>query len=142
MWKSLLVFLKAHIKFVARVIYTYLFFLIHTLSFSKTYSSCFMCVIVTCMRLPFSKIFSNFVHFCQNFQIFCPFLSFFWKIACMPLLSRTSPAFCWKTKSCCDRCFSEQIRPQTTVQLYVLQDYSSVRIGFNMINKCLLYIIC
>ena len=43
--------------------------------------------------------------------------------------------FCWKMKSCFDRCFPQQIRPQTTVQSYILQDYSSVRIGFNMINK-------
>ena len=35
----------------------------------------------------------------------------------------------------CDRCFPWQIRPKTTVQLYILQDYSSVRIGFNTINK-------
>ena len=27
-------------------------------------------------------------------------------------------------------------RPLLTAQLYKLQDYSSVRIGFNMINKC------
>ena len=26
--------------------------------------------------------------------------------------------FCWKIKSCCHRCFSQQIRPQITVQLY------------------------
>ena len=54
-------------------------------------SSCFMCAIVACMRLPFFKIFWSFVHFCQYFQIFCPFLPFFWKIAPMPLLSRIGP---------------------------------------------------
>ena len=43
---------------------------------STAYSSCFMHVIVASMRLPFFKIFSNFVHFCRNFQIFCPFLPF------------------------------------------------------------------
>ena len=32
--------------------------------------------------------------------------------------------------------FPQQIRPQTTVQWYILQDYSSVRISFNMNNKC------
>ena len=43
--------------------------------------------------------------------------------------------FCWKIKSC-DCCFHQQIWPQTTVQLYIaIQGYSSVRIGFNMINK-------
>ena len=43
--------------------------------------------------------------------------------------------FCWKIKSC-DRCFPQQIRPQITVQLYILRIYSSVRIGFRMISKC------
>ena len=35
---------------------------------------------------------------------------------------------CWKIRSC--------IRPQTTVQWYTLHGYSSVKFGFNMINKC------
>ena len=39
------------------------------------------------------------------------------------------PLFCWKKGGV--------IRPQITVQFYILQDYSNVRIGFNMINKCL-----
>ena len=34
-------------------------------------------VIIARSHLPFFKIFSNFVHFCPNFQIFCPFLTFF-----------------------------------------------------------------
>ena len=38
-------------------------------------------------------------------------------------------------KSCCDRFFPQQTIAQNTVQLYVLRDYSSVWIGFNMINK-------
>ena len=58
---------------------------------SRANSSCFMRAIVALMRLPFFKIFWSFVHFCQNFQIFCPFLPFFWKIAPMPLLSRIGP---------------------------------------------------
>ena len=58
----------------------------------RAYSSCFMRAVVKCMRLPFSKIFSNFVHFCPNFQIFCPFLPFLWKITHIPLLSRIGPA--------------------------------------------------
>ena len=37
-------------------------------------------------------------------------------------------------KKYCDHCFPQQIRPQTTVQWYILQDYSSVRIGFSMLN--------
>ena len=32
--------------------------------------------------------------------------------------------FWYKIKNCCDRCFPQQIRPQTTVQLYILRDYS------------------
>ena len=43
--------------------------------------------------------------------------------------------FCWKIKRCCDRCFLQQIRQHTTVQLYILRNVSSVMIGFNMINK-------
>ena len=39
-------------------------------------------------------------------------------------------------KSCCDSCFPLQIRPKTTVQWYILREYSFVWIGFNMINKC------
>ena len=49
-------------------------------------------------HLPFFKIFSNFVHFCPNFQICCSFLPlfnivfpFFRKIGRMPLLSRIGP---------------------------------------------------
>ena len=42
---------------------------------------------------------------------------------------------CWKIKSCFNCCFPLWIRPQTTVQWYIW-DYSSVRIGFNFINKC------
>ena len=63
-------------------------------SLDRTYSSCFMRAIIARMRLPFFKIFSNFVHFCQNFILpfFCPFLRFFWKIARMPFLSRIGPA--------------------------------------------------
>ena len=56
----------------------------------KAYSSCFMHAIVTCMRLPFLKIFSNCVHFSPNFQIISTFFwlfpPFFWKIACIPLI--------------------------------------------------------
>ena len=43
--------------------------------------------------------------------------------------------FCSKIKTCRDCCFPQQIRSQTTVQPYILQDYSSVRIDFNVINK-------
>ena len=42
---------------------------------------------------------------------------------------------CSKIKSCCDHCFPQQFRPQNAFQLYILLDYSSGRIGFNMNNK-------
>ena len=42
----------------------------------------------------------------------------------------------WLEKRWCDRYFPYQLRPQITVQSYILQDYSSVRISFNMNNKC------
>ena len=65
-------------------------------SVSKAYSSCFIHALVACMRLLFFKLFSNFVHICPNFQIFCSFLSFLalflkkkkTKKKRMPLLSR------------------------------------------------------
>ena len=43
--------------------------------------------------------------------------------------------FSCRIKSCCDHCFPWEIRPLTTVPLYILQDYSGVRIGFNVISK-------
>ena len=48
--------------------------------------------IVARMRLPFFKIFSDFAHFSNILPFFSPlFLPFFWKIARMPILSRTGP---------------------------------------------------
>ena len=49
------------------------------------YSGHILAVSCVQLRLPFFKIFSNFVHFCPNFRIFCPFLPFVWNIACMSL---------------------------------------------------------
>ena len=46
-------------------------------SLDRTYSSCFMRAIIARMRPPFFKIFSNFVHFCQNFIL--PFFVLFLK---------------------------------------------------------------
>ena len=41
-----------------------------------------------------------------------------------------------KEKSyCCDHCFLQEIRPQINLQIYILQDYSSVIIGFNVIKR-------
>ena len=39
----------------------------------RAHSSSLLRVIITCDHLPFFKIFLNFVHFCPDFQIFCPF---------------------------------------------------------------------
>ena len=39
----------------------------------RTYSSSLLHVIIVCNHLPFLKIYSGFLHFCPNFQIFCPF---------------------------------------------------------------------
>ena len=39
----------------------------------RTYSNSLLHVINSYNHLPFFKIFSNFVHFCANFQIFCAF---------------------------------------------------------------------
>ena len=43
--------------------------------------------------------------------------------------------FCSKIKSCCDYCFPQQGRPQTTVQLYILWDYSRY-VGFQSLLFC------
>ena len=39
----------------------------------RAYSGSLLRVIIAYNHLPFFKIFSNFVRFCANFQIFCPF---------------------------------------------------------------------
>ena len=46
-------------------------------SSSRTYSCSLLHLIIICNHLPSFKVFSNFVHFCPNFQIICPFLPFF-----------------------------------------------------------------
>ena len=43
----------------------------------RAYSSGLLRAIIACNHLPFFKIFSNFVHFCPNFQIFSPFFALF-----------------------------------------------------------------
>ena len=53
----------------------------------------------------------------------------------LPIFFLYTLLFCWKIKRFCDRCFLQQMRPQITVQLYILLGYSSLRIGFNMIKK-------
>ena len=74
------------------------------LSILRAFSNSLFRAIITHNHMPFFKIFYNFVHFCPNFQIFCPFwpflnifLLFFCKIACAPLLCRIGPdpSFCF-----------------------------------------------
>ena len=62
--------------------------LINKLYHIRAYSSSLLCAIITHNHLPFFKIFSNFVHFCQNFKYF----ALFWKDAHMPFLSTVGPA--------------------------------------------------
>ena len=59
----------------------------------RAYSSSLLHAMIARSHLAFFKIFSGFVHFCPNFQIFSPFLPFFGKIARMPLLSRIGPEY-------------------------------------------------
>ena len=42
----------------------------------RAFSSSLLRAIIAHNHLLFFKIFSNFVYFCPNFQIFCPFLPF------------------------------------------------------------------
>ena len=64
---------------------------------TRAYSISLLCLITVCIHLPFFKIYSNFVYFCPNVQIICPFFNipsgFFWKIALTPLLSRKGPDY-------------------------------------------------
>ena len=57
-------------------------------TYTKGYSSSLLHAIAARIHLSFFKIFSNFVHFCPKFQIFCPFLLFvnsfsllFWNVS-------------------------------------------------------------
>ena len=43
---------------------------------ARAYSSSVLHAIIAHNHLPLFKIFSNFVHFCPNFQIFCSFSTF------------------------------------------------------------------
>ena len=61
----------------------------------RAYSSSLLYAIIIYNHLPFFKIFSDFVDFCPNFQIFFPFLTFLCPFAeksqPMPLLFRIGP---------------------------------------------------
>ena len=63
------------------------------------YSSSLFHAIITYNHLPFSKVFSNFIQLCPNFQIFCPFLPFFWNCMHAPLLSRIGPETSTKSRN-------------------------------------------
>ena len=68
------------------------------------------------------------------------FFSFTHTLLYVLIMSRTSfrvntLLFCGKIQNCCDSCFPWQIRAKTTIHWYILRDYSSVEIGFNINNK-------
>ena len=46
-------------------------------SINRAFSSSLLRAVIARNHLSFFKIFSNFVYFCQNFQICCPFFPFF-----------------------------------------------------------------
>ena len=54
----------------------------------------------------------------------------------LPIFSFTCAFLFCRKISCFGCCFSQQITPQNTVQLFMLRDYSTERIRFYMINKC------
>ena len=62
-------------------------------SIYRAFSSSSSSAIITHNHLPFLKIFSNLVHFCPNFQIFCPFLSFLTFFCPFSEKSHTRPYF-------------------------------------------------
>ena len=82
--------MQQHLSARNNIFYVYFF------NITRVYSSSLLCSIVGRNRLPFFKIYSNFVHFCPNSQMFCPFFNisvlFFWKITPTPLLFRMGPA--------------------------------------------------
>ena len=43
---------------------------------TRAYSISLLRSITVCIHLPFFKMYSNFVYFCPNFQIICPFSTF------------------------------------------------------------------
>ena len=63
----------------------------------RAFSISLLHAIIAHNHLPFLKIFSNYAHFCPFFSNILSFftlnffLPFFWKIACISLLSRIGP---------------------------------------------------
>ena len=104
---------------------------------SRTLSSSLLRAITARNHLPFLKIFSNFVHFCPNFQILCPFfntfLPFFWKIACMPLLSRTDPGY---QINCFIKCIKVQTKYFLPKRSYLLvkSQFWFVKTSYNRLH--------
>ena len=78
-------FYKCGAKVSKKGLYFILFFVILKL-LRRAYSSSLLRVIIACNHLPFLKIFSNFVYFYQNFQVFCPFSTF-----CCPFSEKWQP---------------------------------------------------
>ena len=95
--------------------------------FSKTFDLFLIYIVIRCslfhMKVT-TSVTKNLHQHCDYCYLDLPIFSFTYSLL-----------VCGKLKSCCDHCFLQQIRPQNTVQLYILQDYSSGRIDFNMNNK-------
>ena len=95
--------------------------------FSKTFDIFLIYIVIRCslfhMKITTSVAKSSHQH-CDPCYLHLPIFS-----------STYTLLLCGKIKSYCDHCFPQQIRPQNTVQLYILQDYSSGRIDFNRNNK-------
>ena len=95
--------------------------------FSKTFDLFLIYIVKRCSLLHMkitTSVTKSSHQYCDPCYLHWPIFSF----TCTLLV-------CSKIKSCCDHCFPQQIRPQNTVQLYMLWDYSSGRIDFNMNNK-------
>ena len=86
-------------------------------SLFRAYSSCFMLAIVAHMRLPFFKMFSNFVHFAQIFKYFVLFCPFSEKLHTCPYVLHHKVH-----KSSCDTLFLKYLL-QKYYQLFILGTY-------------------
>ena len=95
--------------------------------FSKTFDLFLIYIVIRCslfhMKIT-TSVTKRSHQYCDPCYLHLPTFSFTYSLI-----------VCGKLKSCCNHCFSQQIRRQNTVQLYILRDYSSGRIDFNMNNK-------
>ena len=113
------------LKYYLKTFYWLIFKLFYM--FSKTFDLLLIYIFIRCilfrMKITTSVTKSSHQH-CDLCYLHLPIFSFTYTLL-----------LCGKMQSCCDYCFPLQIRPQNTIQLYLLRDYSSGRIDFNMNNK-------